>query len=75
MPNLFKDSGGSEADRMSEARRILYDMGLLQHMEMMQPHERTFVENQKLKFESYHERTLVSVKSLFWLRDLKDKYV
>jgi len=68
---LANDTGGTEEDRRNEADRILkilvnndVDVGV------MSPRESKFVE------EMLDDQTVViSPKQLFWLRDIKDKYL
>lgn len=54
-------------ERRDEARRI-FDM-ICDYMENMTPSERKFVESMGDDFAP------VSIKQLFWLRDIKDKYL
>lgn len=71
---LNQDSGGTGADRIAEARRIVVDMGLSDRSEDMSDRERQFVEQMFDKLDVVDHTTFVSPKQLFWLRDLKDKY-
>lgn len=75
MDNAANDWGSTPAQRNEEAQHILVKMGLIGATEMMRDNERKFVEDLMERFEQYQERTLVSVKQLFWLRDLKDRYL
>lgn len=72
---LTKDSGGDNSDRAIEAHKIVVGMGLLDKTEEMKPHEREFVESIAERLEQYADLTLVSTKQLFWLRDLKERYL
>lgn len=67
-------SGGSAEDRNDEAKRILFDMGL-KDAAFEQSREEDFVASLIDRFEQYGIKTAVSSKQLFWLRDLKDKYL
>jgi len=67
-------SGGDNADRNEEAHRILFDLGL-QNAALQSDKEQDFVAGMVDRFEQYGERTIVSSKQLFWLRDLKDRYL
>lgn len=67
-------SGGSAEDRNDEARRILFDMGL-KDASFEQSKEEDFVSSLVDRFEQYGTKAIVSSKQLFWLRDLKDKYL
>jgi hypothetical protein len=65
----------TQEQRNAEAFEILFKMELTDRVEEMQDHERKFIEDLSSAFEKYAERTFVSEKQLFWLRDLKDKYL
>lgn len=67
-------SGGDNDARNAEAHRILFDMGL-KDAAFEQSKEEDFVAEMVERFEEYKGRTFVSSKQLFWLRDLKDKYL
>jgi hypothetical protein len=70
---LNQDSGGTGADRIAEAERIM-GMGLADHIDEMNDRERDFVEKMSSQLDVIDHTTFVSPKQLFWLRDLKDKY-
>ena len=61
--------------RVIEAHRIVFEMGLHHEIERMNPNEASLVTR------IYNEGTdasgmgPVSIKQLWWLRDLKDKYL
>jgi hypothetical protein len=63
---LANDSGGDADSRVNEARKIVTI--LADCCESMTPKEASFV-------ESMDECTACSVKQLFWLRDIKEKYL
>jgi hypothetical protein len=65
----------SPVERVEEARRIL-DMGLIHEMDRMTAKEAAFVE-QMVNDQTYREVGMpnISIKQLWWLRDLKDKYL
>lgn len=67
-------SGGDNADRNAEAARILFDMNL-QEAAFEQQREEDFVAQMVDRFQQHEARTIVTSKQLFWLRDLKDKYL
>ena len=73
-PRKDTASGGDNDDRNNEAAHILFDMGL-QNAAFEQSAEENFVADLVERFEKYEGRTFVSSKQLFWLRDLKDKYL
>ena len=63
---LTQESGGDELSRIEEARTIV--RLLEEASEEMQPKERAFV-------ESMADCDYATTKQLFWLRDIKDKYL
>ena len=67
-------SGGDNTARNQEAWRILNDLGL-KDCAFEQDREMDFVGGLVDRFEQYGERTIISSKQLFWLRDLKEKYL
>jgi hypothetical protein len=69
-----KASGGDNASRNAEARKILYDLGL-KDAGLETDKEQDFVASLIDRFEQYGERTVISSKQLFWLRDLKERYL
>lgn len=63
-------------ERVAEAKRILFDLKLVDYMDMMTPKEQSFVGDQKDKLEPLsREPQWISIKQLWWLRDLKEKYI
>ena len=58
--------------RRQEAREIL-DM-LEGYGELMSQQDRRFYEATLQRFEEFGDRTQVSLRQLFWLRDIKDRY-
>jgi hypothetical protein len=62
---LANETGGSADDRRAEADRILI---MLEHGPEMTQKEQKFTERMALG-------GFVSPKQLFWLRDIKDKYL
>lgn len=61
-------------ERADEARRILFDIGLADHTDEMTQKEREFC----AKLINEHDivgTITVSPKQLWWLRDLKEKYL
>lgn len=69
-----KASEGSPEDRNAEANRILFEMGL-KDASFEQDREQDFVASLVDRFEHYGIKTVVSSKQLFWLRDLKERYL
>lgn len=67
-------SGGSPEDRNAEANRILFEMGL-KDASFEQDREQDFVASLVDRFEQFGIKTAISSKQLFWLRDLKEKYL
>ena len=72
---LTQTSGSSGSERYQEARRILYTMDLIKKVTAMNTKERAFVESMVKRIETYVEDTIIAPAALFWLRDLKDKYL
>jgi len=69
-------SGGSNEDRNAEAHRILFEMKLGDMVgSFEQDKENDFVQGLLDKFDDYGTGTFVSSKQIFWLRDLKEKYL
>lgn len=77
MGRLFQESGQTPKERAAEARVILFEHKLLDHCELMLDHEAEFVRNiaQLLDDENEQYAADISPKRLFWLRDLREKYV
>lgn len=63
---LSNDSGSDEQARIVEARKIV--SMLEDYTEQMTPKERGFL-------EQISESESCSVKQIFWLRDIKEKYL
>jgi len=63
---MFNESGGTEEDRVAEAHKIVSMLADL--TEQMKLNEAAFV-------EQMDDCRSCSPKQLFWLRDLKDKYL
>lgn len=68
-------SGGSALDRAQEAIRIVETMGLGNQTERMMPREEKFVNEMIVALVESGEKAAISPKQVFWLRDLKDKYL
>lgn len=75
MSGLTQYSGGTDVDRVSEARLILFDMGVLDKAVDMHAHEQKFIRETAERLRMYGDRTTITPKQLFWLRDLKDLYL
>lgn len=61
-----------QAERAIEVRKLL-DL-IMEHEAELNSQELGFVESQSDRLDQYAEKTFVSDKVLFWLRDIKDKY-
>lgn len=72
---LFQNSGGTPESRNQEAFDILVKMGLQNNTEAMNPGEASFVESLSDRMAQFGDKCIVSPKQLFWLRDLKEKYL
>lgn len=67
---LANDTGGSDEDRRNEADRILKMLVDIDPEFHMTPSEQRFIE------KMYDDGAQpISPKQLFWLRDIKDKYL
>lgn len=66
---LANDTGGTAEDRRNEADRILRILDEVD-LDTMQANEKQFCERMYAD-----ERQPISPKQLFWLRDIKDKYL
>lgn len=63
----------SEDEKKTEARRHVEH--LTHYLDLMEDErERKFVSDMAERFENYGDKTFVSNKQLFWLRDLATKY-
>jgi hypothetical protein len=68
-------TGGEAADRLAEARRIMNTMGLNMVTHRMNPREKKFVNDLIVTLQTKGDNASISPKQVFWLRDLKDKYL
>lgn len=59
----------TDAEKVTEARKHVEE--LIDHVAAMAPNEAKFVQDMHERFEQYGERTFVSNKQLFWLRDIR----
>jgi len=59
----------TEAEKVTEARKHVEV--LKQHLAAMAPNEQQFITKLVGNFEKYGERTYISNKQLFWLRDIR----
>ncbi len=62
-------------DRAQEARRILVTMGLITRVKRMSIREQNFVEQLNAKLECYGDNMRTAPSAIFWLRELKDRYL
>lgn len=65
---MTKESGGTADDRRSEADRIIKILAENFSVDGMTPKEQDFISQME-------EGGSVSTKQLFWLRDIKEKYL
>lgn len=72
---LWKDSGGTAESRNQEAFDILVKMELQNMTDAMNEREAEFVNQLADRMSQFGDRCMVSPKQLFWLRDLKEKYL
>lgn len=67
------------SERVAEAKKIIFVMGLGERTEDMTPSELDFVHRMYNDLDADSEvpnfTATVTVKQLWWLRDLKDKYL
>ena len=77
MARLYDEAGKSFLDCVKEAKEIVIEMALIEQVERMQPNERKFVEDMfdMLENDKYGDTPAITPKRLFWLRDLKDRYL
>ena len=68
---LTSDSGSTPERRCEEAQTLV-EM-LEDHEADMDDSDRNFFRSIKGRFEQYGPRTIISVKTLFWLRDIRDR--
>ncbi len=73
-PSFGGQSGGDEIDRAREAKEL---MTIIEgeSTDQLNNVELQFIERMHDAFQQYGERARVSVKQLFWLRDIKDKLI
>lgn len=65
---LSQDSGGDAVQRRAEADRIIRIIRDAECLDSMTDREQKFVN------EASHAGSEITVKMIFWLRDLKDRY-
>ncbi len=71
---MFDESGGSNKERVDEAKRLLRIIGACDYDELSDK-DRSFVESIENSLECYAENTRISPKQLFYLRDIKDRRI
>ena len=59
----------TDAEKVTEARKHVE--ALTPHLAAMAPNEQEFIAKLAENFEKYGERTYISNKQLFWLRDIR----
>ena len=71
-----ESSSQTPQERVDEARRILFGCGLNDVAERgeLGPRERDFVAGMVSSLDINGDAATVTVKQLWWLRDLKEKY-
>lgn len=69
--SLFNESGHAKIDdRNKEAERLIDEISV--NLEPLQPHELRFLQDMSERVAD--NKLFCSVKQLFWLRDLYEKY-
>ena len=68
---LYSSSGQTPRRRAQEAGELLDR--LTDNLPLLHAHERKFVEELYERYGEYGDRTIVSPKQIFWLRDLDEK--
>lgn len=66
------ESGGTPEQRTAEARRVLKIL-LETDFDEFQHKDRKFIEEMSERFDRYGDKTSISPRQLFWLRDIKDR--
>lgn len=69
--SMFDESGGDNTSRANEVMNLLKIIG--DSDGELNDWEYGFVSDMRARVNQYHERTLVSPKQLFRLREIKDK--
>lgn len=59
----------TDAEKVTEARNHVEV--LMDHIAAMAPNEADFISKLAHRFEQYGDRTFISNKQLFWLRDIR----
>jgi hypothetical protein len=59
----------TDAEKVTEARKHVE--ALIDHVAEMAPNEAKFITNLSERFEQYGNKTFVTNKQLFWLRDIR----
>jgi len=67
--SLQGESTLTNDEKVSEARKHVE--ALVDHVTAMAPNEAKFITDLAERFEQYGERTIISNKQLFWLRDIR----
>jgi hypothetical protein len=68
---LYKESGGDDASRSSEAIKLLE---MIDDNALVSPSDSKFVSDCRERLEQYGQAKFwISAKQLFWLRDIKDR--
>jgi hypothetical protein len=62
----------TDAEKVTEARKHVEV--LIDHVAAMAPNEQKFISDLAERFEKYGEKTFISNKQLFWLRDIRMNY-
>ena len=67
--SLQGESTLTNEEKVTEARKHVE--ALIDHTAAMAPNEAKFITDLAERFEQYGERTIISNKQLFWLRDIR----
>jgi hypothetical protein len=73
-PGRGQGTTQSADERREEAWQILYKHDLANLTQAMSEREAGFVDDLCTAFERYGDRTIISVKQLWWLRNLLERY-
>jgi hypothetical protein len=70
---LFQDSGQTPDRRREEAKELLAQV--IDAVEAMTDKDRRLVEKISGRFQKYGDEAFVNANDVFWLRDIRDRYV
>lgn len=73
--SLASETGGDDFARNREAHKIVIAMKLTKYLHDMESREKTFVMDSYSRLQQFGVDAIFSTKQIFWLRDLKEKYI